>query len=204
MVLCGLTLFLGQGNPLRYERLATYRITLPEPAGEEDERWDITADLGVVARKWFPDRFEPESWLRSPDPGLGSRIQLIPGNRHLYVEVTASSAATLWLRDTKSGVSYAFDLDAAKPGSELAPRGSTATSARVEVLEREKVWLHGQVIDQATGRPTPVRLAFRSTDGRYVPPYGHRDEINDSWFQDYGCLRTLGVSLSFRERIRGQ
>jgi len=97
LVLCGLTLFLGQGNPLRYERLATYRITLPEPAGEEDERWDITADLGVVARKWFPDRFEPESWLRSPDPGLGSRIQLIPGNRHLYVEVTASSAATLWL-----------------------------------------------------------------------------------------------------------
>jgi len=31
-----------------------------------------------------------------------------------------------------------------------------------------------------------VRLAFRSQDGRYIPPYGHRTEINDGWFQDYG------------------
>ncbi|HXP11855.1 MAG TPA: hypothetical protein VN828_25330, partial [Acidobacteriaceae bacterium] len=54
LVICGLTLFLGQGNPLRYERLATYRITLPEPVGQEDERWKVTVDLGVVARKWFP------------------------------------------------------------------------------------------------------------------------------------------------------
>ena len=198
LVLCGLTLFLGQGNPLRYERLATYRITLPEPAGEEDERWDITADLGVVARKWFPDRFEPESWLRSPDPGLGSRIQLIPGNRHLYVEVTASSAATLWLRDTKSGTSYAFDLDGAEPGKELAPRNSPATGTRVEILEREKVWLRGQVIDRATQRPTPVRLAFRSKEGRYLPPYGHRTEINDGWFQDYGAdVKVMDSSFAY-------
>ncbi|PYV24915.1 MAG: hypothetical protein DMG27_11670 [Acidobacteria bacterium] len=197
LIICGLTLFLGRGNPLRYERLTTYRITLPGPASEE-ERWELAADLGVVARKWFPTRFEPESWLKAPDPGLGSRAQQIPGNRYLYAEITASSAATLWLRDTKSGVSYAFDLDAAKPGSELAPRGSTATSARVEVLEREKVWLHGQVIDQATGRPTPVRLAFRSTDGRYVPPYGHRAEINDGWFQDYGAdVKVMDSSFAY-------
>jgi hypothetical protein len=75
LVVCGLTLFLGQGSPLRYERLATYRITLPEPPGEENERWNIDVDLGVVARKWFPTRFEPDSWLRAPDPGLGSRTQ---------------------------------------------------------------------------------------------------------------------------------
>jgi hypothetical protein len=31
VVLCGLTLFHGSGNPLRYERLTLYRITLPEP-----------------------------------------------------------------------------------------------------------------------------------------------------------------------------
>ena len=29
-------------------------------------------------------------------------------------------------------------------------------------------------------------LAFRSKEGRYIPPYGHRTEINDAWFQDYG------------------
>jgi hypothetical protein len=48
------------------------------------------------------------------------------------------------------------------------------------------VWVHGKVIDRATGRPTAARLAFRSAHGRYIPPYGHRTEINDAWFQDYG------------------
>jgi hypothetical protein len=31
-----------------------------------------------------------------------------------------------------------------------------------------------------------VRLAFRSKEGRYIPPYGHRTQINNGWFQDYG------------------
>jgi hypothetical protein len=198
LVICGLTLFLGRGNPLRYERLSTYRITLPEPASEEDKRWDVAVDLGVVARKWFPVPFEPESWLKAPDPGLGSRAQQVPGNRYLYVEITASSAATLWLRDMKSGVRYAFDLDDAKPGRELAPRNSPAAHTRIEILESQKVWLHGQVIDRATGRPTPVRLAFRSTGGRYIPPYGHRAEINDSWFQDYGAdVKVMDSSFAY-------
>lgn len=198
LVICGLTLFLGQGNPLRYERLATFRVTLPEPVGQEEERWKVTVDLGVVARKWFPSRFEPESWLRSPDAGLGSRAEHVTDNRYLYAEITASSAATLWLHDAKSGTSYAFDLDGAEPGKELAPRSSATTTARVEILEREKVWLHGQVIDRATGRPAPVRLAFRSSEGRYIPPYGHRTEINDGWFQDYGAdVKLMDSSFAY-------
>ena len=198
LVLCGVTLFLGPGNPLRYNRLTTYRITLPEPVGEERERWELDVDLGVVARKWHPARFEPESWLRSPDPGLGSHAEPIPGNRYLYAELTASSAATLRLRDTKSGTSYTFDLDRAEPGKELAPRNSPMTSARVEILERERVWLHGQVIDRVTQRPTPVRLAFRSQEGRYIPPYGHRAEINDGWFQDYGAdVKLMDSSFAY-------
>ncbi len=198
LVICGLTLFLGRGNPLRYERLATYRVTLPEPASQEDKRWKVAVDLGVVARKWFPGRFEPESWLHSPDAGLGSRAEQVTGNRYLFAEVTASSAATLWLHDTESGLSYAFDLDGAEPGKELAPRNSAATTARVEILEREKVWLRGQVIDRATGRPSPVRLAFRSKEGRYIPPYGHRTEINDGWFQDYGAdVKLMDSSFAY-------
>ncbi len=198
LVICGLTLFLGRGNPLRYERLATYRITLPEPTSQEDERWRVAVDLGVVARKWFPDRFEPESWLRSPDAGLGSRAEQVTDNHYLYAEITASSAATLWLHDAKSGTSYTFDLDGAETGKELAPRSSATTSARVEILEREKVWLRGQVIDRATGRPAPVRLAFRSKEGRYIPPYGHRTEINDAWFQDYGAdVKLMDSSFAY-------
>ena len=55
------------------------------------------------------------------------------------------------------------------------------------MLGTQKVWLHGRVVDAATQRTTPVRLAFRSKEGRYIPPYGHRTEVNDAWFQDYGA-----------------
>ena len=64
--------------------------------------------------------------------------------------------------------------------------------ARVELLERDKCWLYGEVVDTATRRPTPVRLSFRSPEGRYIPPYGHRTEINYAWFQDYGADLQLG------------
>ena len=123
--------------------------------------------------------------------GLGERASPNPGARYLYIEVAASPEARLILYDTRAGTEYEFDLSQAVPGRELAgrPRG-----ASIEILEREKVWLHGQVIDAITRRPTPVRLAFRSKEGRYIPPYGHRTEVNAGWFQDYGADVKLGDS----------
>ena len=187
LVVCGLTLFHGKANPLRYERLTTYQITLPESADDAPDRWKVEVDLGVIARMWYPTRFEPEAWLAAPDAGLGARAQKAPSNRHVYVDLTASAGATLWLVDAKSDTKYAFDLSGAEAGEELQPRSSGPPGTRVEIPERGKVWLHGKVVDHATQRPTPVRLAFRSSQGRYIPPYGHRSDINDGWFQDYGA-----------------
>jgi hypothetical protein len=191
VAICGLTLFHGRENPLRYERLTLYQITLPK-AGAMD-RWETDVDLGVVARMYTLADFRPESWLVGPDAGLGERTQ--PAGPYLYVEVSASPAARLSLRNTATGASYEFDLSKVVPGEELAawPGG-----ARITVLEREKVWLQGRVIDSATRRPTPVRLAFRSKEGRYIPPYGHRTEINDAWFEDYGAdVKLMNSSFAY-------
>jgi hypothetical protein len=195
LVLCGLTLFQGHENPLRYERLSLYRITLPEAAAEAKGRWKVEIDLGVVARTYFLSSFEPETWLSAPDKGLGARDKPVQGSRYLYAEVTASSEATLSLRDTKKGKQYAFDLGRIVPNRELEARPS---GSRIEILERDKVWLQGQVVDGATQKPTPVRLAFRSREGRYIPPYGHRAEINDGWFQDYGAdVKLMDTSFAY-------
>jgi hypothetical protein len=151
--------------------------------------------LGVIARSFTLGLFDPNAWLSAPDAGLGSPEQPMEKNRHLYVEVTASSEAVLRLIDAKTGKQYAFDLSRVVPGQELEamPAGS-----RVEILEHDKVWLHGQVVDKSTSRPTPVRLAFRSTEGRYIPPYGHRTEINDGWFQDYGAdVKVMDTSFAY-------
>ncbi len=194
-VLCGMTLFSGAENPLRHERLSLYRITLPEAAAEEKGRWKIEVDLGVVARTYTLPEFDAGAWLAAPDKGLGARNKQIKGARHLYAEVTASSEATLTLTDTKSTAQYAFDLGRALAEKETEARPA---GARVEILESSKTWLHGEVTDAATGKPTPVRLAFRSKEGRYIPPYGHRTEINDGWFQDYGAdVKLMDTSFAY-------
>jgi hypothetical protein len=188
VALCGLTLFHGRENPLRFDRLCLYRLTLPEPVVEPGT-WNVEVDLGIVGRTFLPHEFSPEDWLQAPDAGLGERMRPLPDSRELYVEVTASPEATLVVSDRQFGQRYEFDLARVEPGSALEARSG---GARVEVVERERVWLQGRVLDAATKRPTPVRLAFRSRDGRYIPPYGHRTEVNTAWFQDYGADVSVG------------
>jgi hypothetical protein len=189
LVVCGLTLFHGKASPLRHERLSVYRLTLPEATAEDKDRWKVSVDLGEVARIYALNEFDPAAWLMSPQAGMGERYKPIQGGRHLWAEVAASRAATLTLHDLTKGRKYEFDLADVVPSRELEARPG---GAQVEILETAKAWLHGSVVDAGTRRPTPVRLAFRSRDGRYLPPYGHRTEINDAFFQDYGADLKLG------------
>jgi hypothetical protein len=195
LIVCGLTLYHGPENPLRYDRLSLYRITLPEPTAEEEKRWGVSVDLGVVARTYVLDVFDSEVWLSTPRKGLGEANRPARGVPYLYAEVTASPGATLTLTDTKTGKKYEFDLGKVFPSKELEARPE---GARLEILEAERVWLRGRVVDAATGHPTPVRLAFRSKEGRYIPSRGHRTEINDAWFQDYGAdLKVMDTSYAY-------
>ncbi|HYK92202.1 MAG TPA: CehA/McbA family metallohydrolase [Acidobacteriota bacterium] len=195
LVICGITEFNGRENPLRYERLRLYRLTLPDAAAKPSERWKLGIDLGVVGRTFLPNQFDPETWLRAPRAGLGGRERPAPGNTHLYAEISASPEATLTLTDSQTGKLYEFDLGRVSPGVEWT---ATPDGARIQVIETEKVWLHGRVLDAATRRPTPVRIAFRSKEGRYIPPYGHRTEINDAWFEDYGAdVKLMDESFAY-------
>lgn len=195
VVICGLTAFHGQQDPLRYQRLSIYRLTLPEASAEDQQRWKVELDLGVIARNYVLNGFEPQAWLSTPRKGLGEISSALQGAKHLYVELTASPEATLSLRDTKTGKHYVFDLARVRPHEELEAR---ERGAHVEILEQEKVWLHATVVDSGTSRPTPVRLAFRSKEGRYIPPYGHRTEVNNAWFEDYGAdLKLMDTPFAY-------
>jgi len=195
LVICGITLFHGQEDPLRLECLSLYRFTLPETADEPAARWKVEVDLGSVGRTFALAGFDPDAWLAASRVALGERAKAARKGRFLYAEITASRAATLVLTDTRTGTRYQFDLDQIEPEKEL--EGKPA-GARVEILEHQKTWLHARVVDAATHRPTPVRLAFRSKEGRYIPPYGHRAEINDAWFQDYGAdVKVLDTSYAY-------
>jgi hypothetical protein len=189
LLVCGLTLFHGVENPLRHDRLSLYRLTLPQASAEEKDRWTVSVDLGVVARTYALPIFDPETWLAASAVGLGEDTPAPKGAPYLYVELSASPAATLVLADQKTGRRYAFDLRQVTAGVEVE---GTPAGARVKILARDKCWLQAQVVDTTTQRPTPVRLSFRSPEGRYIPPYGHRTEVNSAWFQDYGADLQLG------------
>ncbi|RPJ84071.1 MAG: hypothetical protein EHM18_12510, partial [Acidobacteria bacterium] len=185
LVVCGLTLCHRQQHPLRYERLSTYRLTLPDESAADFERWTIEVDLGVIARQYVLPPFEPTSWLKADWAGLGeSKGATPPGARFRYLEIAASEAATLSVTDRSSGAVRKFDLCDLNPGN---------PGTRLEIVDRQKVWVRGRILDEA-GRPTPARLSFRSSEGRYIPPYGHRAEINTGWFQDYGADLKVGRS----------
>jgi hypothetical protein len=190
LVVCGVTLFHGRQSPLRLERLALYRLELPESADDE-ARWKIAVDLGILARRYALPHFDGQRWLGHPAAGRGEPRRAVPGPKHLYLEITAAADATLTVEDTRSGGRYSFELARVKPGETVE---AESKGVRVEVLEPEKVWVRGRVLDAGTGKPTAARLSFRSRDGRYLAPYGHRTEINSSWFQDYGADLKLADS----------
>jgi hypothetical protein len=183
LVICGITLFRGAEHPFRTDRLKTYRFTIPE--GQQSGRridWDVDVDLGVVVKTYRLPAFDGESWVTALS-GVVDRPEYRAGDRYLYAEVAAAPDAAVTLRSRSGGQTFTFDLSSAQPGRETAPRPAPPL---IELIEPHKTWIRGQVLDASTNRPTPVCISFRASDGRYIPPYGHRSEINEGWFQDYG------------------
>jgi hypothetical protein len=195
LVVCGLTLYHRSSHPLRSEPRAIYRLALPEPAAEDEKRWQLDVDLGTVGRTFVLPDFDPQAWLAAPARGLGEEAKVSPSVRYLYAEVIANRNATLTLRDSKTGKQYSFDLSQVAAGSELE---ATEGGGSIEIVEQGRRWVHCRVIDGGSKQPTPVRLALRSKEGRYIPPYGHRTEINDEWFQDYGAdVKLMDTSFAY-------
>lgn len=62
----------------------------------------------------------------------------------------------------------------------------------IEVLPAPRLPVEVEVVDLATGERIPARVRFTAADGRYLPPDGHRDEINPGLYEDTGGDLILG------------
>lgn len=178
----GITLYLGRAHPLQHRRLQAFRIVLPESEASLPDKLDAAIDLGIIARKYAVPAFSPEPWLEDELQGWGEQTGKPQPQSDLRLDITASLEATL----TVGG--HPVELE---PAYETGSSASDDGAARVEVLSPLRTWVHATITDPS-GRPTPARVHFRSPDGRYLPPYGHRREVNDGWFQDYGADLKLG------------
>ena len=176
-----LTLFNGSEHPLRQGRLETYAVETDAGPPEQVEDLALDVDLGVIARKRLVEQFDPEVWLSEPVKGWGEFDPDVPLKLALDMSATPDATLTAGGRPIHVG-------DALRSGSAASPDGAVT----IRRLTPTRTWLHGRVIDASTGKPTPARIHFRSADGRYLPPYGHRHEVNDNWFEDYGADLKLG------------
>ena len=85
-------------------------------------------------------------------------------------------------------------------GEELVPAARLqADGARkrfgavtIESLRTPTRRVEVEIVDATTGEVMPARVRFRAADGRYLPPLGHRDEINPGLNEDTGADLVLG------------
>ena len=70
-----------------------------------------------------------------------------------------------------------------------------ADQVSLELVEGGRNWVHVSVVDDATGRPVPCRVHFRSPAGIPYQPHGHHNHVTQnlgSWHYDVGGDVRLG------------
>ena len=180
VVIAGITLFHGGEHPLRHRKLMTMRVLLRNAV--DPKQVETAIDLGIIARRYSLPSFQPQEWLESELVGWGEEPREELGNRELLLDVSASSDATLQVGEQVLSMQEVYKRGQAQ---------SIDGGVRVEVLTPHSSWIN-VIVEEASGKPTPVRVHFRTPDGRYLPPYGHRREVNDNFFEDYGGDLKLG------------
>jgi hypothetical protein len=177
VILAGVTVYRGSANPLaRGPRMA---VRIEGLGGRPPE-----VDLGTVIRTMPSDETGDAAsnggivgWGRprraGPDDGAGPSV----------VDLSIAQDAIISLDD--------WDV----PATELlagGPRRDPAGTHSIEVLPAARIPVEVEVVDGTVGQPVPSRVRFTAADGRYLPPVGHRDEINPAFFEDTGGDLILG------------
>lgn len=177
----GLTLSTPPADPLRWSERRALRIVTADQRAPSA----ISVDLGIVE---VPEELRAPTqpaWVDDPVRGLGEP-PVRPGDpvAGTLIHLAGAGGATL----TVDGSSV--DIDTLQPAA--AAWRSDDGSIRIETLPYPEVMTAIRIIDSATGLPTPARVHIRAADGRYLPPRGHRRDVNTAWFQDFAADLQLG------------
>ena len=106
-----------------------------------------------------------------------------------YTSIAALPSATIAVRRDGDELGRVRWGDVARDGRADAGR------VTLELAESGRNWVHVSVVDDATGRPVPCRVHFRSAEGIPYQPHGHHNHVTqnlDSWHYDVGGDVRLG------------
>ena len=178
VIVAGVTLFRGSSNPLA--RRPRFQVRVDGLAGRP-----LEVDLGTVIRT-------------RPAPAalpLEGRLDGIVGwgTPRADPDGTASRAIFVDLAIAPDAV---VDLDGwSVPGRALlsgVPLHDPVGRRSIELLPAPRVPVEVEIVDRTTGERVPGRVRFTAADGRYLPPVGHRDEVNPGYYEDTGADLVLG------------
>jgi len=181
IVVGAVTAFRGTASPLAIQPRRTLRV---EAAVANDAELDV--DLGQVFRR-----------RPAPTPDSGERHDAGDGIVGWGTPRRDGDPATGMVVDLAVAPDATLTIGPAHiAAAELPPEGGRRTSngVTIEALPTPTHRLEVEIVDAATGRPTPARVRFLAPDGRYLPPLGHRDEVNPWLNEDSGADVVLGDS----------
>ena len=134
------------------------------------------------------------------DRGVATYPQPLPGEddragwgategTSAYASIAALPSATVAVRRGEDELGRVRWGDVERDGRAEADRVS------LELTEGGRNWVHVSVVDDATGRPVPCRVHFRSAEGIAYQPHGHHNHVTQnlgSWHYDVGGDVRLG------------
>lgn len=175
LYVAGVTSFRGVSDPFEFRPRQTLRIT-----GDHAADAAISVDLGVVGHRQKPLAAPSAEWASSQFIGWGDHPDPLT-DRGLLVDVSAAEDATLVVNHIPWPMDRIYRAGVVE-----------SASMRIEVLPPADLPLRVTITAADTGQPTPARVHFRTADGRYLPPFGHRREVNPGWMEDNGSDLLLG------------
>jgi hypothetical protein len=182
---------LGHLEEFPFNRSARREVKIVLPAEANAKRpfnLEVEVDRGVASYPFALPQQDAEAFLADGYAGYGQEqnSQSSPA----FVEIAAVPSATVIVKqdgETLGAVNW----------GELETNKLARPNQRLELilLDEGRNWVKTTVLDDATGRPVPCRVHFRSRDGVPFPPHGHHAHVNSnlgSWHIDVGGDVRLG------------
>jgi hypothetical protein len=147
----------------------------------------ISVDRGIAGYPFALPGDAAEAFLVDPIRGFGEAANQRPSPAAARIAAVPSATVTVGLGGR--------DLASFRWGDVVRDGAASAGGVRIEAVEEARNWVRTTIVDDATGRPVPCRIHFRSARGVPFQPHGHHSAVNSnngSWHQDIGGDLRLG------------
>ncbi|MHC4714449.1 MAG: CehA/McbA family metallohydrolase, partial [Planctomycetota bacterium] len=190
LIVAGVTAYRGSDHPLRHLARRMYRVRAPGRKPPEVKAVEV--DMGAVARVDRTIGPRGKGWLKSPYTGATLANEPEKSGEDVF-SIYGAYDATVSVRLANRKRPVEFSL-----GRAYESGVSRQGRVRLERLGGVKRWVQVEIIDGSTGAPTPARIHISGPAGEYIAPYGHHEQVNDNWFEDYGAdLKVAGRSYAY-------